>query len=116
MNHFSNKTKPARTAINEMKVILQKFKGDTTVQDNRLAILDDLVNYTVLKEVECNELENTNARLIMIIGGLRSQLTGLAKMYNISEKVNERSVDEVVKEFMDRFELQLTGKYNNDQV
>lgn len=108
MNHFSDKTKPARNAINEMKVILQKFKGDTTVQDNRLAILDELVNYTILKEVECNELENTNARLIMIIGGLRSQLTEMAKLYDISEKVNERSVDEIVDEFMERFKLEIT--------
>ena len=108
MNHFSDKTKPARNAINEMKVILQKFKGDTTVQDNRLAILDELVNYTILKEVECNELENTNAKLLMVIGGLRSQLTEITKIYHISEQVNERSVDEVVKEFMDKFELEIT--------
>ena len=107
MNHFSNKTKSARNAINEMKVILQKFKGDTTVQDNRLAILDELVNYTILKEVECNELENTNAKMLMVIGGLRSQLTEIAKIYHISEQVNERSVDEVVKEFMDKFKLEL---------
>jgi len=107
MNHFSNKTKPARIAINEMKVILQKFKGDTALQDNRLAILDDLVNYTILKEVECNELENNNAKMLMIIGGLRSQLTELARLYDISEKVNERSVDEVVNEFMERFKLEL---------
>ena len=90
-----------------MKVILQKFKGDTTVQDNRLAILDELVNYTILKEVECNELENTNAKMLMIIGGLRSQLTEMAKLYDISEKVNERSVDEVVNEFMERFKLEI---------
>ena len=108
MNHFSNKTKPARNAINEMRVILQRFKGDNTEQSKRLDILEDLVNYAILKEVECNELENTNARLIMIIGGLRSQLTEMAKLYDISEKVNERGVDEVVNEFLKRFECQLT--------
>ena len=108
MNHFSNKTKPARNAINEMRVILQRFKGDSTEQFKRIDILEDLVNYAILKEVECNELENTNARLIMIIGGLRSQLTEMAKLYDISEKVNERGVDEVVNEFLKRFECQLT--------
>ena len=108
MNHFSNKTKPARNAINEMRVILQRFKGDSTEQFKRIDILEDLVNYAILKEVECNELENTNARLIMIIGGLRSQLTEMAKLYDISDKVNERGVDEVVNEFLKRFECQLT--------
>ena len=108
MNHFSNKTKPARNAINEMRVILQSFKGDSTQQSKRIDILEDLVNYTIAKEIELNEVENTNARLLMIIGGLRSQLTEMAKLYDISEKVNERGVDEVVNEFLKRFECQLT--------
>ena len=108
MNHFSNKTKPARNAINEMRVILQRFKGDSTEQSKRIDILEDLVNYTIAKEIELNEVENTNARLLMIIGGLRSQLTEMAKLYDISEKVNERGVDEVVNEFLKRFECQLT--------
>lgn len=108
MNHFSNKTKPARNAINEMRVILQRFKGDSTEQSKRIDILEDLVNYTIAKEIELNEVENTNARLLMIIGGLRSQLTEMAKLYDISEKVNERGVDEVVNEFLKRFECQIT--------
>jgi len=108
MNHFSNKTKPARNAINEMRVILQSFKGDSTQQSKRIDILEDLVNYTIAKEIELNEVENTNARLLMIIGGLRSQLTEMAKLYDISEKVNERGVDEVVNEFLKRFECQIT--------
>jgi len=107
MNHFSNKTKLARNAINEMKVVLQKFKGDKTIQQNRLAILDEIVNYTILKEVECNELENTNARLIMIIGGLKSQLNELARRFDISERVNERGIDDVVNEFIERFKLEI---------
>lgn len=91
-----------------MRVILQRFKGDSTEQSKRIDILEDLVNYTIAKEIELNEVENTNARLLMIIGGLRSQLTEIAKLYDISEKVNERGVDEVVNEFLKRFECQLT--------
>jgi len=108
MNHFSNKTKPARNAINEMRVILQRFKGDSTEQSKRIDILEDLVNYTIAKEIELNEVENTNAKLLMVIGEIQAKLKDMNERYYISEKIHEVSVDEVVNEFYKKFECQLT--------
>lgn len=108
MNHFSNKTKPARNAINEMRVILQRFKGDSTDQSKRIDILEDLVNYTIAKEIELNEVENTNAKLLMVIGEIQAKLKDMNERYYISEKIHEASVDDVVNEFYKKFECQLT--------
>jgi len=101
MNHFSDKTKKARTVLNDMRAILSKFKGDKTDQEYRISTLEELVAYTVLKEVEINMLEQENAKLIMKIGEMQSKLKDMEELYYISEQVNEKSVQQVNKEFFE---------------
>jgi len=107
MSHFSQKTKAAATVINDMRVMLQKYKGDTTEQTKRLDTLEELLNYTIAKEVELDHTQEQLARALVIIGQTQAKLRDMAQRFHISEQVNERGVDEVVNDFLKRFECDI---------
>jgi hypothetical protein len=107
MSHFSPKTKAANSVITTMRVMLQRYKGDATEQTKRLDTLEELVNYTIAKEVELNESQENYAKALMKIGELQSKIKELGRQYHISEQVNERGVEEVVNDFMQRFECEV---------
>lgn len=109
MKHFSPKTKAASSVITTMRAMLTRYKGDTTDQTKRLDVLEELVNYTIAKEVELNESQENYAKAIMKIGELQAKLKDMAQRYHISEQVNEHGVDEVVNEFLKRFDCEVNG-------
>jgi len=45
----------------------------------------------------------------MKIGELQAKLKDMAQRYHISEQVNEHGVDEVVNEFLKRFDCEVNG-------
>ena len=102
MNHFSKETKAASKVVNDMRVILQKFKGDTSEQSARLDILQELINYTIAKEVELNDTQEQLGRIIIKYGESISQYKQLLSEKGIFEQVTEMGMDETIKEFKQR--------------
>lgn len=107
MNHFSTKTKAASKVVNDMRVILQKFKGDTSEQSARLDILQDLINYTIAIEVELNDTQEQLARVIFKFGEAVSERKDMEQKLYISEQIHEKGVDETIKQLNERLNEQL---------
>lgn len=88
-----------------MRVILQKYKGDTSEQSARLDILQDLINYTIAIEVELNDTQEQLARVMFKFGEAVSDRKDMEQRLYISEQIHEKGVDEVVKEFNEKIIL-----------
>ncbi len=114
MNHFKSKTTRARQVLTEMKVKLSKFTGQKVEQENRLEEIDKLINYTMKLEIEREEHLDKETQLIMIIGDLKAQLNEMARLYHISEKVNEKGVEMATDEFFDAIEQRVRQENKNN--
>lgn len=86
-----------------MKVILSKYKGDTSEQSARLEILQDLINYAISIEVELNDTQEQLGKFIMKLGQAVSEKKYMEQRLHISEQIHEKGIDEVIKEFNDKF-------------
>lgn len=93
--------KSAESSILDMKVKLQKYKGDKTTQTTHLQNLDNLLNLAVKQGADIQTYEDDKAKLIMRIGELNYLLKEMTQRYAISEKINEVGVDEVVKGYFE---------------
>lgn len=105
MNHFSTKTNKASSVINAMRIVLSKYRGDTTEQQARLEVLDELINYTVKIEVELNDTQELLGRYLMKIGELKSKLNDVEGQIILANLNNEKTVDEDAKEYLDKIKL-----------
>ena len=94
--------KKAEQEITEMKVLLQKYKGDKTKPQIRIDAMDNLLNLAVANQSRVFGYEDTVAQLIMSVGELNSKLKKVTKQLSILEQVSETSIDEVVSQIADR--------------
>ena len=94
--------KKAEQEITEMKVLLQKYKGDKTKPQIRIDAMDNLLNLAVANQSRVFGYEDTVAQLIMSVGELNSKLKKVTKQLSILEQVSETSIDDVVSQIADR--------------
>jgi hypothetical protein len=106
INDLVSKQKPiikkAEQEITEMKVLLQKYKGDKTKPQIRIDAMENLLNLAVANQSRVFAYEDTVAQLIMNLGELNSKLKKVTKQLSILEQVSETSIDDVVNQIADR--------------
>lgn len=93
--------KTAESEINEMKILLHKFKGDKTKPTYRIESMTNLLNYSIANQTRINDLESYNAKLIFKIGEINYQLKMVSNQLLIAEQVGEFNVDESIQKISD---------------
>jgi len=94
--------KKAEQEINDMKILLQKYKGGKTKPQQRIDAMENLLNLAVANQSRVYGYEDTVAQLIMSVGELNSKLKKVTKQLSILEQVSETSIEDVVSQIADR--------------
>ena len=106
INELVSRQKPiikkAEQEINEMKILLQKYKGDKNKPQQRIDAMENLLNLALANQSRVFGYEDTVAQLIMSVGELNSKLKTVSYQLNILEKVSETSIDDVVNKISDK--------------
>ena len=94
--------KEAERTILDMKVTLQKYKGDKTKQEKHLQNLGNLLNLAVKQGVDLQNYEDLLAQYLMKIGEQGARIREMEERYKISEQLHEIGVDAVVDNYIEK--------------
>jgi hypothetical protein len=97
--------KEAERSIREMKIRLSKYTGDKSEQTKHLNNLDNLLNLAHKQAIDLDTYEDLLATYLFKIGEQQAKIRELVEMHAISEHIHEVGIDEVVKDFKSKIQL-----------
>lgn len=103
--------KHADSLLNELRVNTTKLTSKRLeTLENYIHVFDNLLNTALRSEAQLDDTQDQLAKIILAYGEIASKNRELLRRIDISNQINEKGMDEVMKEFHLKANKILTDK------